>query len=171
MKCFMSPLTSLSHLFEDFYPHFLAELKSVERGWRGIFDYELIVKILLMCQKIHGSLDKFLDVQVQRQKSNPSTTMLHSWEVLLFVYSARFSPKMIFFYFNQIIVFWTHLSSEFPEVLYFIYLAFWQNWNNRQLWGFFWEQRFPLMNCRQIHICPKFVPNSNQSSAISKGDL
>lgn len=48
-----------------------------------------------MCQKIYGSLNKFLDVQVQRQKSNPSTTMLHRWEVLFFVCSIRFSPKMI----------------------------------------------------------------------------
>lgn len=28
------------------------------------------------------------------------------------------------FHFNQIIVFWTHLSSELPEVLYFVSVLF-----------------------------------------------
>lgn len=124
IKCLLSPLTSLSHLFEDFCPHFLSELMPVERGWRGIFDYELIVKILLTCQKIQGSLDNLLDVQVQRQKSNPSTTMLHCWGFFFFACSVHFSPKLICFHFNQITVFWTHLSSELPEVLYFVYVLF-----------------------------------------------
>ena len=61
---------------------------------------EILVKNLLMCQRIHGSLDNMESSRSRSRKATPdlhiSITMLHCWEeVIFFICSVGFSPNMV----------------------------------------------------------------------------